>query len=100
MSNLIERVARAAGWHYANGNAEQWEHGTFSRVTAVRGTLTDAGLVLLLRELLEAGWYAGKENGRFIVDTTLSPKPHRGGYEYYTADTLEEAVLLAYDAHK
>ena len=98
MTDLIARVAEKAGWTYARMDGEGYAFrpglaGAAPSDMADSGRLTGDGLVLLLRELLEAGgevwkneygyWYMVMINGEHKMPN-------------YAADTLEEAVMQAY----
>jgi len=99
VSNLIESVARKAGWTWYD--VGEWCDAEGERMTYPQDTLEPAGLLLLLKELLAAGWHFGKEGDRFIAATTAS---RTAGYVFHFGPTLEEAAMLAYlamdDAHK
>lgn len=97
MSDLIERVAAKAGWKKGNPPYQWWYLETASRhQLADENGLTEAGLVFLLRELLDAGWTVEKDDPRRSARYFFFR--HEG--ESASGDTLEEAVMLAYLAHK
>ena len=94
--SLIERVAKAAGWEFrpcceywiANGDE------TFC-VAELEYGLSSDGLLVLLEELLKAGWAAMRHDGKVLIWKALGPIG-----DCVTADTLSEAVMLAYLSHK
>jgi len=82
MSDLIERVARAAGWE---------TYHPYVGIT-LKGDMTLAaeGLVFLLRELLAAGYAV---IGTYRVERIV---PFGEAENSFEADTLEEAVMMAF----
>ena len=96
MSDLIERVAKAANWTFDFG-CHCWLPAKGS-VTfyADDDALLDAGLVFLLRELLDAGWHAGKEGDRFLLAAPSSKTIGGPIYVFHFGSTLEEAAMLAF----
>lgn len=97
MSNLIESVARKAGWTWYD--VGEWCDAGGERMAYPPDTLEPAGLVLLLKELLEAGWDILKDGTACIMESPSDPHP-----PHVIAGTLEEAAMLAYlamdTAHK
>ena len=87
MTDLIARVAKAAGWgRLAEGEweccEETLEYGVFD------GVLTDSGLMLLLKELIAGGWAITGGPGYFYMWNGFGPNSE--------SDTLEIAVCMAY----
>lgn len=101
MSDLIERVARKARWHEESHTWTAPYYGCHEivgwKIPTITHCLEPLGLVLLLKELLAAGWHFGKEGDRFIAATTAS---RTAGYVFHFGPTLEEAVCLAFLEHK
>ena len=102
MTTLIERVAKAAGWQ--RPTEQYWtaeNDGVIEIAAYAKGTpfsfaaLEPFGLVLLLRELLDAGWDISKDGTAWIMGSPSDPNP-----PHVIAVTLEEAVMDAYLAHK
>lgn len=101
VSDLIEKVARLAGWSSAGSFTDdvQWYQNdeALTMVAAQSIGLTDYGLRILLDELLRAGWDVEYDAmyGKYVIGRNDGP-----AYQFTAADTLEEAVMAAYVAHR
>ena len=99
MTDLIARVAEKAGWTYARMDGEGYAFrpglaGAAPSDMADSGRLTGDGLVLLLLELIANGKsILPVPDGQIIIAQHLGKYSGQGSV---AADTLEEAVILAY----
>lgn len=94
MSDLIEKVARLAGWRCAGAALRIWYQDSIHTITASDKELHPRGLRILLDELLRAGFAVV---GTYRVEQIA---PFGEDAIEVEADTLEEAVMLAYVAHR
>lgn len=95
MSDLIEKVARLAGWGHGHLYSKPVYIDDYGSVLIYNGKLEPTGLRILLDELLRARWTLYCEDGVFSLIRNRGTKD-----QLVSADTLEEAVMLAYVAHK
>ena len=96
MAELIEKVARLAGWEYYEPTDDWFDGSTVCAAGGGGAYLTGDGLRILLDELLRAGFAIV---GTYEVHQMV---PFGGEVEAIETrgDTLEEAVMLAYVAMK
>lgn len=103
MAELIEKVARLAGWK----RGYLYNTPVFCNSTGDPLVYDDAieslGLRTLLDELLRAGWLLAFDEGvsfPYYMDVILDENTNAPRPLHVCADTLEEAVMLAYIAMK
>lgn len=98
MKELIERVAKEANWTFDTGCLCWLPRKGSVMFYADEDALLDAGVVALLRELLDAGWELRKEweepLAPFMVERLEQPAGFADG------GTLEEALCLAFLVHR
>lgn len=96
MAELIEKVARLAGWEYYEPTDDWFDGSTVCAAGGGGAYLTGDGLRTLLDELLRSGFAI---IGTYEVHQ-VSPFGDEVEPIEARADTLEQAVMLAYCAHK